>query len=488
MVKVTVGVAGGLGDGLAQAHRPRWLRRCLGVAALALALVAGVPEAQAGWSPAARVLGQGHFGYAVVAFDAHDTPWVAWSVAPERGVAPSGLFVAQLTGHYRLASVSRVPGPHPEEIVSAPAFTVDSAGFGVLAWQYATASGFAGLNGVAVTTWPLGGAPSRRNELISPTSRELGPVSLATDLRGNTVVLYSDLESPQSEGGTRVGTIDAARLRAGEVLTRRRVATIVGGPTALDAQVAPGTGEGFQATWELEGGESDHFAALGVETAQAMANGSFSTAQLTPWPAGFAAVTYQPRQIITGPHGDQVAWWTTGPEGQRQNLYVASRHRGQSFSAPQLIGRTEGITSRPEIVITRAGRFTIAWMQPDGAKLTAALAAAGSIGGKLGPPHLLARGATLGELELVLTQGGEAVAAWWQVLASGELLVQAAASAEGTDFTVPDTIFRRSGRSPLACGRPSLWPDRSNGVLAGWTCNTQGGGQHEIEEFSRYQP
>jgi hypothetical protein len=484
MLKGMVGAVGGLVRG----GRAHWLRRSTAVAALAVVLTAGVPQAQAGWSPAARVLGQGHFGDAVVAFDAQSTPWVAWSVAPEHGVSPSGLFVAQLTGRDRLASVNRVPGPHLEEVVSPPAFAVDSAGFGVLAWQYVTEYGLTGLNGAAVATWPIGGAPSRPTELVAPTRRMVGPVSLATDRQASTIVLYSEFEVPQAESTTRAATIDAARVHAGRVLRRQRIATIADGATPLQAQVAPGVAEGFQANWELEGDESDHFAALGADTSQGTANGSFSAARLTPWPVGFTEATYRSQQLIDGPHGDQVAWWTAGPEDGTQRLYVASRRQGESFSAPQLIGRIEGVTPRPDVVISRAGRFTIAWAQPAGARLSSAMAEAGSVGGKLHAARLLSPGSNLGGMELVLTQAGEAVASWWQELPSGELLAQAATSADDIRFTAPHTIFRRPAHPALACGGPSLWPDRRDGVLAGWTCSQPGVGQHEFEEFSHYQP
>jgi hypothetical protein len=311
------------------------------------------------------VLGDGHLGDVLLAFDAQNTPWVAWSAGPEKGVAPSGLFIARLTGHYRLASVHRVPGAGLEEIQLEPAFAVDSADFGVLAWRYVTEYGPAGRNGAALTTWRLGGAPNKRVELIAPTSNEVGPVSLATNQHGTAIATYSELEFPHSGVTTRVGRIDAARLSAGHVLARQQVGTITGGQTALNAQVAPGVADGFQVTWELEGGESDHFAALGADTSQATANGVFSPAQLTAWPAGLVEVPYSPQQLISDPRGDQVVWWTTGPESATspQNLYVASRRHGESFSAPQLVGQTEYL-GRPDIVISRRGRFTIAWTQP----------------------------------------------------------------------------------------------------------------------------
>jgi hypothetical protein len=100
---------------------------------------------------------------------------------------------------------------------------------------------------------------------------------------------------------------------------------------------------------------------------------------------------------------------------------------------------------------------------------------------------LLVTGSNLGGLELVLTQKGEAVAAWWQELASGEVLAQAAVSTDGSHFTTPHTIFRHSARSKLACGGASLWPDRRDGVLAGWTCSSSGG-RRQFEEFAHYQP
>jgi hypothetical protein len=469
-----------VGDRPAWGPRAQWLRRSLAVTTLAIGLVGGAQKARADWSPAARVLAQGDFGSAGVAFDAHNTPWVTWSVGPEEGVASSGLFVARLAGHYRLASIHRVPGPYLEEVMSEPAFAIDSAGFGVLAWRYVTEYGFAGRNGAAVTTWPMSGAPSNRIELITPTHNEVGPVSLATNRRGTTIALYS-------EGG--VGRIDAARLSAGKVLAHQQVATVTGGPTALNAQVAPGVAGGFQATWELEGGESEHFAALGADTSHATASGVFSPAQLSPWPAGLVRVSYTTQQLISGPDGDQVAWWTTGPEGAHspQNLYVASRRPGQSFSAPQFIGQTEYL-ERPDIVISRAGRFMVAWTQPDGKKLTAAMTATGQVGGKLSTPRLLTTGSNLGRVELVLTQRGEAIVAWWQELASGEVLAQAAASADGTRFTAPHTIFKTTARSKLSCGGASLWADRRDGVLAGWTCSPPGNGLHQFEEFAHYQP
>jgi hypothetical protein len=94
----------------------------------------------------------------------------------------------------------------------------------------------------------------------------------------------------------------------------------------------------------------------------------------------------------------------------------------------------------------------------------------------------------VGGLELVLTQSGEAVAAWSQQQTSGEVTAQAATSVDGARFTRPHTIFREAARSELACGRPALWPDRRNGVLAGWTCSAPGNGQHNDEEFAHYQP
>jgi hypothetical protein len=84
------------------------------VGTLAAKLVGGAQETQTDRSPAARVLGEGNVGSAVVTFDAQNTPWVTWSVDPEEGVASSGLFVARLVGHYRLASIHRGPGPHLE--------------------------------------------------------------------------------------------------------------------------------------------------------------------------------------------------------------------------------------------------------------------------------------------------------------------------------------------------------------------------------------
>jgi hypothetical protein len=68
------------------------------------------------------------------------------------------------------------------------------------------------------------------------------------------------------------------------------------------------------------------------------------------------------------------------------------------------------------------------------------------------------------------------------------VLAQAAASTDGTHFTTPHTIFTQTARSTLSCGGPSLWPDRRNGVLAGWTCSTPGNGQRQFEEFAHYQP
>jgi hypothetical protein len=482
------GAGGRLGGGFSLRPRARWLGRSLLLATLAIGLIGGVSDAQARWSPAARVLGESHFGNPVVAFDAQDTPWVAWSLGPEKGITSSGLFVARLTGRYRLAAVHRVPGPHLEELQSNPAFAVDSAGFGVLAWRYVTEYGVAGSNGAALTTWRLGGAPNKRVELIAPTGNEVGPVSVATNRHGDAIVMYSQVQFPYAELTTRIGRIDAARLSAGQVLAQQQVATITGGPTALNVQVAPGIAEGFQATWELEGGEAEHFAALGADTSHTAASGVFSRAQLTPFPPGLVQAPYSPEQIASDRRGDQVVWWTTGQESRSspQNLYVASRRYGESFSAPQLVGRTEYL-GRPDIVINRGGRVTIAWTQREGKKL-AALTAAGQVGGKLNTPRLLTTGLNLGGLELVLTQSGEAVAAWWQELASGEVLGQAAASADGTRFTTPRTIFRKTARSTLACGGPSLWPDRRNGVLAGWTCSTPGHGQHQVEEFAQYQP
>jgi hypothetical protein len=340
MFKAIAGVGGGLGDGLAWAPRARGLRRYLAVATLATGFIGGVPEAQAGWSPAARVLGESHFGNAVLAFDAQNTPWVAWNVSPEKGVS-SGLFVARLTGHYRLASLHRVPGPHLEEIQSQPAFAIDSAGFGVLAWRYVTEYGVAGRNGAAVTAWRLGGAPNERVELIAPTNTEVGPVSLATNQHGTAIVMYSDLEFPHSEITTRVGRIDAARLGAGKILAHQQVASITGGPTALNAQVAPGIAEGFQATWELEGGESDDFAALGADTSQATASGIFSPAQLTPWPAGLVQISDNPQQLISDPRGDQVVWWTTGQESATSPKTSTSPHAvtGRASALPNWLAK-----------------------------------------------------------------------------------------------------------------------------------------------------
>jgi hypothetical protein len=98
-------------------------------------------------------------------------------------------------------------------------------------------------------------------------THEVGPVSLATNRRGTTIVLYSELESMQ---------IDATRLSAGKILAHQQVATFTGEPTSFNAQVAPGIEEGFQATWELEGDESGHLAKLGIDTSQATASSVFS--------------------------------------------------------------------------------------------------------------------------------------------------------------------------------------------------------------------
>ena len=489
MFGAITGVGGRFGGGFARGARARGVRCCLAVATLATGLVGGVSQAHAGWSPAARVLGESHFGSAVVAFDAQDRPWVAWSVGPEKGLASSGLFVARLTGRYRLTAVHRVPGPHLEELQSDPAFAVDSTGFGVLAWRYVTEYGPAGRNGAALTTWRLGAAPNKRVELIAPTGNGVGPVSLATNEHGKAIVMYSELEFPHAEFTTPTGRIDATRLSAGKVLAQQQVATITGGPTALNAQVTPGIGEGFQATWELEGGESDDFAALGADSSHATANGIFSPTQLTRWPAGLVQAPYSPEQLTSDRRGDQVVWWTAGQESKSspQNLYVASRRSGESFSTPQLVGQTQYL-GRPDIVIDRGGRVTIAWTQPEGKKLTAAVTAAGQVGGKLSAARLLTTGSNLGGLELVLTQRGEAVAAWWQELASGEVLAQAAAGSDGSHFTSPRTIFRKPARSTAACGGASLWPNRRNGVLAGWTCSAPGNGQRQVEEFRQYQP
>jgi hypothetical protein len=271
-----------------------------------------------------------------------------------------------------LSAPSAEPGL--EEIQSQPALSVDSAGFGVLAWLYETALGPAGLNGAALTTWHLGSGPSKLVQLINPTRNDVGPVSLATNQRGTTIVMYSELEFPHTDVTTRVGRIDAARLSAGQVLAYQQVANIAGGQTALNPRVAPRIAEGFQATWELEGSEVDHFAALGTGISQASASGVFTPAQLTPWPTGIVAVTYGPEQAVSDTRGDQVVWWTTGQESATspQNLYVASRRHGMIFSAPQLIGQTKYI-ARPGVVINRDGRFTVAWTQSEGKQMTAEL-------------------------------------------------------------------------------------------------------------------
>jgi hypothetical protein len=473
----------------ARASRLRGCRRVLRVAVVfAVGFFGVVSVAQAGWSPAARVLGEGRFGDATVAFDAQNMPWVAWAVNPERGVASPGLFVARLTGDYRLASVQRVSAPSSEEMEQL-VFGIDSAGFGVLTWRGLTGYRPGRTEDAAVTSWRLGGALTKPVELSTPSANEVGPVSLATNLHGTSVVMYSEAESPHAEGAVPTSRIAAARLSAGNVLARQTVGTI-SGDTLINARVAAGTAERFQATWGLEGGASEQYAALGSDTAQANASGVFSAAQLTAWPAGFKRETLGRQQLISDPRGDQVVWWTTGQESATvpQDLYVATRRVGQPFDAPQLIGQTEYATPSPEVVINGVGRVTVAWTQPRGDKRTAVLAATGQAGGKLRTPRPLSTASRLGGLELVLTQAGEVVAAWWQELASGEVIAQAATSPAGAGFARPQMVFRTKAHAGLSCGGPSLWPDRRNGVLAGWTCNAAGNGQHEVEEFAHYQP
>jgi hypothetical protein len=112
--------------------------------------------------------------------------------------------------------------------------------FGVLAWRYVTEYGFGGKKGASVISWRLGRSLGRRAELVAPTDRKIESLSLATNQRGTAIALYSELEFPQSEGATRVATIDAARLSAGKVLARQQVATITGGrlPSILRYRLA----------------------------------------------------------------------------------------------------------------------------------------------------------------------------------------------------------------------------------------------------------
>jgi hypothetical protein len=362
---------------------------------------------------------------------------------------------------------------------SSPDLAVDSAGYGILAWSYIPEYG-SFVSGSSVDTWRLGTAPSKRVELVASHSQ--ATPSIAVNDRGVALVMYDTLEFPKSEGGTRTGTLDVARLSAGRILAREQLAAVTDGPTALNPEVSAATGEGFLASWELEGGAADHFATLGVASAQANANSAFPAAQLSP----FQTPISRSFKLISDARGDQLATWTTGPEttATPQTLYIASRRHGQLFGKPQALGHKEFETGPAQLAIGQTGHFTVLWTQPRGTRHTTVMAASGQVGGAAGSAQLLDSATNIGGPQLVLTGRGEAVAAWWSELPSHAMLVRAAVGKRGTTFARAQTIFTHP-RPSSGCGSVSLWPDRRGGVLAVSSC---GGEQTSVVQTSSYQP
>jgi hypothetical protein len=450
------------------------LAECVVAVILLTGTLVGAPEAKAAWSAPSRVLGDPHFGNAVVAFDPLGVPWVVW-IGVRRDSTPSGVYVARLSGHYRLTSIHLVPGTRAQIIEGPLSFAIDSSGFAVVAWSYITEYGFGAPRGSAAATWRLGGAPRGHVALIpapGPDGGEVQAPVVATSSSGTTVVLYGESQFVGRDG-TVVGRVDVARFRAGHVVGRQRLASITRAPEQSDnfrGAVSRVSGGGFEAVLgPLNLGQRGSGEARG-ESARAGPSGVFGATTFTRLPLEQVPTSiFGAQQVFSDARTDQLAVWVVeapagaGPYG---TLYVSSRSAGGAFGAARLVGRSDE-TNAPHVATDGSGGFTVGLEQAH-----RVLVAEGRFGGAVTAPVVLATGVGSGDLRLAVTRTGETIATWWVEKRPGESLYQAAVSRDGLHFGGAQTLFRVPRHMICSGGQPT--PEPQGGALVEIGCSTAG--------------
>jgi hypothetical protein len=290
--------------------------------------------------------------------------------------------------------------------------------------------------------------------------------------------------------------IETDRVSNGQLLGKQEI-QVPDGHVPNSAEVLPRPAGGFLSSWELRAGApylESEFDLVGVDTDAAPQNGPFSAPEFTPWPIanllGYNGASEA--TLVSNERGDQLLLWDEEAK-EVDNVYVASRRAGKSFSSPQRIGESAFGSFDVTVVMSATGRITIMWNPSIRSKL---LVSGGYAGSRLSAPSPLSpasSGVAESKPRLLVTPRGRVIAVWTvqrgkyeSPAASRSASVEAATSDNGITFGAPRRISI-GGRYIHGCEGPDLLAlDHAGGALAGWSCTFHR--NETINEYARYRP